>query len=132
MRQILCSSIFSFSKLVKHYFKFFKFQGIYLFCKQIEFFLLNEINYKYLYYGPALKEENFMKNLSIKAKIQLINMLLILHKLIFGSLVVLYYGQAYYMFLPLIVIILNLIYNIKCNYSSYQRVKNFYHKLDIL
>ncbi len=90
------------------------------------------MNFKYLIWGTNLKEENFIRNLSIKSKLQIINMLLILHKLMLGSLFVINSGHALIFFFPVFVMIVNILYNIVHNYNSYKRIRNFYNKLEDL
>jgi hypothetical protein len=55
-------------------------KGVYLFLKHIEFIIINELNYKELVWNVNIKEQNILLTLSVKSKIQLINMVcFILH-----------------------------------------------------
>jgi hypothetical protein len=51
-------------------------KGLYLFLKHIEFIIINELNYKELVWNINIKEKNILLTLSIKCKIQIINMVI--------------------------------------------------------
>lgn len=108
------------------------FKGVYIISKQVEYYIITELNYKYLIWGTNIKEENFIRNLSLKSKLQILNMILILHKLLLASFVLLFSGHALVFFFPLMLVVINLIFNIAQNYNSYLRVKNFYSQLEDL
>lgn len=105
---------------------------MFLIFKQLEFYLTNDMDYKFIYWGSNLKEENYMKNLAIKTNIQLTNLFLVLHKLVIGLYIVFSARLGLYFILPFLLIIISAFYTICTIYSSFANIKRFYQKLDLL
>ena len=70
------------------------------------------MDYKFIYWGSNTREENYIKNISLKTKIQLINLFMILHKLILGFYVIMNANIGIYVWIPIITIIFITLYNI--------------------
>ncbi len=100
--------------------------------KQIEFYMINDMEYKFIYWGANSKEDKYMNNLSLKTKIQLTNLFLILHKLILGLYTILSAKIGYYLVFPILVVIISAFYSIYSVYTSYANMKRFYKRLDTL
>ncbi len=105
---------------------------MFLIFKQFEFYLINDMEYKFIYWGANSKEDNYMRNLSIKTKVQLTNLFLILHKIVLGLYTILTAKIGFYLVFPIIVIIITTFYNIYSVYTSYADIKRFYKRLDLL
>jgi hypothetical protein len=104
---------------------------VYLISKQLEYLFINETNYRNLYWSVALKEEYYLKILSIKSKIQIINMVFILHKMFIAGLV-LYNISGVFFFVHFMIMIGSVLMNIYKNYTSYSQVRDFYKKIEEL
>jgi len=80
---------------------------------------------------PNRKEDKFLRNLTIKHRIRMINLVFIIHKLMLANyLLITSLSAVYFYIFPLSLVYINLTVGILNEIRSYERVKRFYTDID--
>src|SRR5690606_35754093 len=106
-------------------------QGLYLFFKQVEMFVLNEINLKNMNAQYSTNEEFLLKSNFWKNFILIFNMVMLSQKLIFINQILLYNTVIFITF-PLSFIIGRYIYKMLILYKTYSNLKAFIEKRETM
>jgi hypothetical protein len=112
------------------YLSFFK--GLYLFLKQIELWIIDELHYSSILSEINIQEKNLARDLSYRSKTEIFNLIIILHLIIIVTFHFLRTHHFIYFSLFLATVTIQLLYAIYTKYTTYKRMLNFYVKLDSL